>query len=111
MSLFGRHRWFVLAAGITLVFAVVSLTMPRGPVLTAIADVGYFLVTLAVGVAMLANAWSTQGINRRFWVLMGSDAFSGPPIWQRGPITKWCARPMYPPSLSWIFSCFSTSFQ
>jgi len=46
----------LLAAGITLLFAVVSLTMPRGPVLTAIADVGYFLVTLAVAVAMLANA-------------------------------------------------------
>jgi signal transduction histidine kinase len=72
MSLFGRHRWFVLAAGITLLSAVVSLIMPRGPVLTAIADVGYFLVTLAVGVAMLANAWSTRGINRRFWALMGS---------------------------------------
>jgi signal transduction histidine kinase len=72
MSLFGRRRWFVLAGGITLAFAVVSLTVPRGPVLTAIADVGYFLVTLAVGVAMLANAWSTRGVNRRFWTLMGS---------------------------------------
>src|SRR5712691_8847274 len=72
MSLFGRRRWFVLAGGITLAFAVVSLTVPRGPVLTAIADVGYFLVTLAVGVAMLANAWSTRGVNRRFWTLLGS---------------------------------------
>jgi len=62
----------VLAGGITLAFAVVSLTVPRGPVLTAIADVGYFLVTLAVGVAMLANAWSTRGVNRRFWTLLGS---------------------------------------
>jgi signal transduction histidine kinase len=72
MSLFGRHRWFVLAGGITLAFAVVSLTVPRGPILTAIFDGGYFLVTLAVGVAMLANAWSTRGVNQRFWALMGS---------------------------------------
>lgn len=72
MGLFGRQRWFVLAAGITLAFAVVSLTVPRGPALTAISDISYFLVTLTVGVAMLANARSTSGIDQRFWVLMGS---------------------------------------
>jgi signal transduction histidine kinase len=72
MSLFGRHRWFVLAAGITLAFAVVSLTLPRGPALTAISDIGYPLLTLALGAAMLANAWSTRGVNQRFWMLMGS---------------------------------------
>ena len=72
MSLFQRLQWFVLAGGITLAFAVVSLTVPRGPTLTAIFDVGYFLLTLTVGVAMLANAWSARGVNRRFWTLMGS---------------------------------------
>jgi signal transduction histidine kinase len=72
MSLFGRNRWFVLAGGITLAFAVVSLTVPRGPALTGIFDVGYLLITLAVGVAMLANAWSERGANRRFWALLGS---------------------------------------
>jgi len=72
MSPFRRNRWFMLAGGITLAFALVSLAVPRGPVLTAISDVGYLLLTLAVGVAMLANAWSTRGINRRFWALMGS---------------------------------------
>ncbi len=72
MSLLRRHRWFVLASGITLAFAVVSLTVPRGPVLTAIFDIGYLLLTLAVGGVMLANAWSAQGANRRFWGLMGS---------------------------------------
>lgn len=72
MSLLGRHRWFALAGGITLVFAVVSLTMSRGPALTAISDLGYFLLTLAVGVIMLANAWPTHGVTRRFWILMGS---------------------------------------
>ncbi len=72
MTLFGRHRWFVHAGGTTLAFAVVSLTVPRGPALTAIFDVSYLLLTLAVGGVMLANAWSAQGANRRFWALMGS---------------------------------------
>jgi signal transduction histidine kinase len=72
MSLFGRHRWFAMAGGVTLASAVVSLAVPRGPALTAIFDVGYFLVTLAVGISMLANAWSTRGVNQRFWMLMGS---------------------------------------
>jgi signal transduction histidine kinase len=72
MSLFGRYRWFVLAGGITLAFAVVSLAVPRGPLLTAIFDVGYFLLTLAVVIAMVTNANSEQGTNRRFWTLMAS---------------------------------------
>jgi signal transduction histidine kinase len=72
MSLSGRHRWFVLAGGITLAFAVVSLTVPRGPLLTAISNVGYLLLMLGLCAAMLANAWSTQGANRRFWALMGA---------------------------------------
>jgi signal transduction histidine kinase len=71
MSLFGRHRWFALTVGITLALAVVSLTVPRGPALTGMVDVGYLLLTLTVGVAMLLNAWSGQGTVRRFWALMG----------------------------------------
>jgi signal transduction histidine kinase len=72
MSLSKRHRWFVLAGGMTLTFALVSLTVPRGPVLTGIFDLGYLLLTLAAGGVMLANAWSAQGANRRFWALMGA---------------------------------------
>src|SRR5271157_5416323 len=72
MSLLGRHRWFVLASGITLAFTVVSITVPRGPLLTAISNVGYLLLILAMCAAMLANAWSARGANRRFWLLMGS---------------------------------------
>ncbi len=72
MSLFGRYRWFALAGGITLAFAVVSVTMPRGPGLTAISNVGYLLLILAVAAAMLANAWSARGADRSFWALMGS---------------------------------------
>jgi signal transduction histidine kinase len=72
MNRFGQYRWFVLAGGITLALAGVSAIAPRGPVLTGSVDVGYLLLTLAVGVAMLANAWSGAGANRRFWALMGS---------------------------------------
>jgi signal transduction histidine kinase len=72
VTLLRRYRWFALASGITLAFAVVSLTVPRGPALTAICDVGYFLLTLAAGGAMLANAGSMRGVNQRFWLLMGS---------------------------------------
>jgi signal transduction histidine kinase len=72
MSLFGRHRWFALASGITLAFAVVSVAVPRGAALTAIFDIGYLLLTLAGGGVMLSNARSAQGANRRFWALMGS---------------------------------------
>jgi len=72
MSLLGRNRWFVLAGGITLAFAVVSLATPRGPLLTAMSDIGYLLLSLAVAGVMLANAWSTRGVNRRFWALMAS---------------------------------------
>jgi signal transduction histidine kinase len=72
MNRFGRHRWFVLASGITLAFAVLSVTVPRGAVLTAISNVGYLLLMLAAAGAALANAWSVQGADRRFWALMGS---------------------------------------
>jgi signal transduction histidine kinase len=72
MSLSGRYRWFLLAGGVTLAFAAVSVTASRGPVLTAMADVAYLVLTLGTGGVMLANAWSAQGANRRFWALMGS---------------------------------------
>jgi signal transduction histidine kinase len=72
MSLLGRYRWFLLAGGITLAFAVVSVTVPRGRALTAITNIGYLLLILAVCAAMLANAWSSRGSNRHFWALMGS---------------------------------------
>jgi signal transduction histidine kinase len=71
MPLSFRNRWFLLAGGITLTFAIISLAMPRGPLLAAISDGGSFLLAFAVGAAMLANAWSTRGVHRRFWALMG----------------------------------------
>jgi len=70
MSLFGRHRWFVLASGITLADAVVSLVAHRGPVLTVVADLSGFVMMLAGTVILLANAVSRSGPERWFWRLM-----------------------------------------
>jgi signal transduction histidine kinase len=72
MSPFKGNRWFWLAGGVTLVFAIVSLAVPPGPILTALIDVGYFFITLTVAVVMCLNAWSGRGANRRFWLLMAS---------------------------------------
>ena len=72
MSLLRRHRWFVFAGAVTLVFAVVSMTLRPGPVLTAISDLGYLSLTLVAGIAALTNAWTLRGINRRFWSLLGA---------------------------------------
>lgn len=72
MGLFTRHRWFVLAGGFTLAFAVVFLAVRRGPVLNAISNVSYLLLIVVIAAGMLANARETQGANRRFWALMGS---------------------------------------
>lgn len=74
MSLLQRYRWFALAGAITLAFGAMSLVLPRGAALTAIFDVGYLLLILAVDVTMLANALSEQGAYRRFWALMAAGS-------------------------------------
>jgi signal transduction histidine kinase len=70
MSLFQRHRWFVAAAGITLAFAVLSLTAHKSNALTAFADVALLIFMLVAAGVTLANAWSRPGQERGFWVLM-----------------------------------------
>jgi signal transduction histidine kinase len=70
MSLFRRHHWFAVAAGVTLAFAVVSLTVRPGSGLTAFGDVfGFLIVALAAGIA-LVNAFSKPGVERSFWALL-----------------------------------------
>src|SRR6266700_1741589 len=70
MSLFRRHRWFAAAAGVTLAFAVVSLTAPQSVGLTAFADVLGFLLMLAGIVACIANAFVQPKQERSFWILL-----------------------------------------
>jgi signal transduction histidine kinase len=70
MSLFRRQRWLVAAAGITLAFAVVSLTTHEGPVLTAVADLTGLAIMLVAAVASFANSFRRPGSERSFWALM-----------------------------------------
>ncbi len=70
MSLFQRHRWFVAAAGITLVFAAVSLTAHKSPGLAAFADLLAFVLPLIGAGIALANAFTCPHVERSFWAMM-----------------------------------------
>ncbi|HVI07920.1 MAG TPA: HAMP domain-containing sensor histidine kinase [Candidatus Binatia bacterium] len=74
MSVFGRYRWRVLAGAVTLAFAAVSAAMPPGHALTAIADIVYLSLNLAVVAAMAVNARSARNSARYFWILMCAGA-------------------------------------
>src|ERR1700758_5211716 len=70
MSLFQRHRWFVAAAGITLVFTVVTQAALKGAGLTAFADLtGLALMLAALGVTVV-NALTRPRLERGFWGLL-----------------------------------------
>ena len=72
MTLLGRHRWFIAAAGSTLVFAGVCLASHKSPGLTTFSDVfGLILMLITLGVA-LANARTQPGQQRSFWILMAA---------------------------------------
>ena len=67
---FKKYRWFVVAAGVTLVFAVVSALSKPGPRLTATADIVQLVLMLAALGVSVANAWSQPGQRRSFWLMM-----------------------------------------
>src|SRR5215467_10131268 len=70
MSFIRRHRWFVAAAGITLAFAVVSLTAHPGPTLTATADIVGLVLMLVALASTIFNAFRRPKRERSFWILM-----------------------------------------
>lgn len=70
MGLFREHRWFVVAAAVTLVFGAVSLTAHRGLALTTFADIAGLLVMLAAMAVTLVNACRSPEQERSFWILM-----------------------------------------
>lgn len=70
MSLLGRHRWFIAAAGITVACAVVSLTTHKGDAQTAFFDLAGFALMLAAAGITLANALTRPKHERSFWGLM-----------------------------------------
>ena len=68
--MFQRHRWFAAAAGVTLVFALVSAIAHPSIRLTALGDlVGLALMLGAVAIA-LSNSLARPGQERSFWRLM-----------------------------------------
>src|SRR5271155_2297489 len=69
MHLLQRHRLFVAAGGITLAFAVVSLTAHKGLGLTAFADLVGLAGMLAAAVITLVNAATRPHPERSFWAL------------------------------------------
>ena len=70
MALLRRYRWFVASAGITVAFAVVSLTAHRGPGLTAFADLAGLALMLAAAGITLANSFTRPRQERSFWALL-----------------------------------------
>jgi signal transduction histidine kinase len=75
MSLFRRHRWFVAATGITLAYAIVSLTVRPSFALAIGVDSLFLIVMLAVSAFMFANGATRSSVERMFWVLMGFGFF------------------------------------
>ncbi|MGA2388249.1 MAG: HAMP domain-containing sensor histidine kinase [Candidatus Sulfotelmatobacter sp.] len=67
-----KNRWFHRAGAVTFVFAGLSVALPHGRAQGAISDFTYLFLLLTIGITMLFNAWATQGVQQRFWVLMGS---------------------------------------
>jgi signal transduction histidine kinase len=57
-------------AGIILVYASVSLSLPAGFALLAFGDIAQFSLLFIAFLLMLANAFSTRGQTRLFWGLM-----------------------------------------
>ncbi len=70
MSLLRRHRLFVAAAGTTLAFAGISLTLHSRGVLAAVSDLLGLALMLAATAASVANAASRPKQERGFWGLM-----------------------------------------
>jgi signal transduction histidine kinase len=71
MSLHSRHRWFVMAAGITLAFSAISLTGNRHHAALAAVSDGLGLVLMAAATtAAIRNGFHAPKAERSFWGLM-----------------------------------------
>ncbi len=66
----GRHWRLAGIVGVTVAYAVVSLSLPLGLALKGFADVAQLLLLLAAAGVMLWNALSNRGQTRLFWGLM-----------------------------------------
>ena len=70
MGVFERQRWFVAAAGVTLLFAVVCLAGHKSPSLTAFADVAGLILMLGAAAITFGNALRRPTQERSFWAAM-----------------------------------------
>ena len=72
MSLFRRYRWFALAGGSNAGVRRSVVDCARAvPVLTAMADVAYLVLTLGAARRHAGQCMVGPDENRRFWALMG----------------------------------------
>jgi signal transduction histidine kinase len=66
-----QRQWRIgCLVGMTLLYAIVSLTVPNGFLLLSFGDIAQFLLLFLAFLLMLANAVSTRGQTRLFWGLM-----------------------------------------
>jgi len=70
MPLFQRHRWFVAAAAVTLLFATVSLTAHKGMALATFAECSELALMLVALAVCLTNVISRPRQERSFWSMM-----------------------------------------
>src|SRR3954451_3595550 len=70
MGLVRRHRWFIAAAGITLAYAVVSLTAHQSFALTIFSDVTNWVIMLFISGLVVHNAITRPREERSFWIPM-----------------------------------------
>jgi len=70
MGLLSRHRYFAAAAGMTLMYAVVSLTVPKGMALAAFSDGFGTSIMLAAAAVTFNNAITRPALQRGFWATM-----------------------------------------
>ncbi len=66
----GRYRWFAAAAGITLLYAIVSVQARHSLGLTVFADGFWIVIVLATAVAFGLNALRRSREECSFWALM-----------------------------------------
>lgn len=66
----GRHWWSVSAGAIALLYATVSLSLPRGPAVIVFGDVATLLLIAACTAVLARNAVVTLGQVRLFWALI-----------------------------------------
>jgi signal transduction histidine kinase len=66
----GRYWWLWCAGGFSLAYLLVSLIVPRSFGLTVLGDISAPSLLLLATVLMVANAGSSRGQTRAFWILI-----------------------------------------